>query len=312
MDLTDRSVFLFGAFGFLGSWLGQKLHDLGNRISVFVRPNSIQHPLRPKLHKDVKIYEGDIADFKQVKNALDAAAPDMVFNLAAHTDVTRNEDLERVCTEVNFKGAKNVVLALSGGRVKRIVHFGTCEEYGNHEAPFHEEMAPRPVSPYSKSKAKATLWMQDHFKRYGSPIVILRPFLAYGPGQDKKRFLSQAIDHALNHKDLLMTRGEQTREFNHVKDLVDGMVSAITVPGIEGKIFNLACEEERKLSDTARLVYDLCASKGKPVLGAIEYREGEAMRFFGSADKCRKELNYVPKIDFLDGLKELIGLEATQ
>jgi UDP-glucose 4-epimerase len=170
-------------------------------------------------------------------------------------------------------------------------------------------MPARPVSPYSASKAKTTGALRRLAREEGLPVVILRPFLTYGPGQRADRFIAQAIRSALRDEPLAMTPGGQTREFNHVADIARGFGLAAVAEDIEGEIINLACGDERKVGDVARLIYSLCKARTGPELGAIPYRSGEAMRFFGDTDKCRRLLGYAPSIGLEQGLADLIEWE---
>jgi nucleoside-diphosphate-sugar epimerase len=253
--------------------------------------------------------EVDITQEGALKKNVTRIAPDVVFHLAACTEVRRDSGLVERCRRVNYEGTRNLVESLRGLPILRIVHFGTCEEYGNVKAPFSEGMTPRPVSPYSASKAKATLYMQDLWRIRKSPVVILRPFLTYGPGQAQSRFVAQAVRSALDDHPLPMTPGEQTREFTFIDDLLQGIIRAAAVPGIEGEIINLANGREHRLLDVARLIYRLAGSTAEPAAGALPYREGEAMRFFGDTKKCIRLLAYRPATPLREGLARVIEAE---
>ncbi|MHC4941834.1 MAG: NAD-dependent epimerase/dehydratase family protein [Planctomycetota bacterium] len=315
LDLLEgKSVFVTGASGFIGAHLVQRLSRAGAEISVLMRSGNGRDDLRgkPALPEGVRTFEGDLTRPSSLKKAFSAAGPLWVFHLAALTDVRRDPELEKACRRINLEGTLNLAEALLGSGMKRLIHCGTCEEYGTNEAPFSEDMSVRPVSPYSASKAKASLALQRLWREEGFPVVILRPFLTYGPGQKADRFIAQAIRSALEDKPLAMTPGEQTREFNHVEDIARGFCQAATAPDIEGEIINLACGDERKIGDVARLIYKLCGARSTVELGALPYRSGEAMRFFGSTEKCRRLLGYEPVKRLEDGLKELVDWERTK
>jgi nucleoside-diphosphate-sugar epimerase len=251
----------------------------------------------------------DIREKAALEKVVMEAKPELVYHLAAHTDVSRDPGLADLCRAVNYQGTRNLVDSLRRLPPSRMVHFGSCEEYGDQPAPFFEDMTPRPVSPYSASKAESTRFIQKCCRNDRFPGVILRPFLTYGPGQARSRFLSQAIRSALQDQPLTMTPGEQTREFTFVEDLLDGILKAALVPGIEGEIINLANGEEHRLLDVARLIYRLADSTAAPAAGALPYREGEAMRFYGDTTKCRALLDYRPATSLKEGLERAIEVE---
>jgi len=311
--LKGAPVLVTGGTGFIGSWLCKRFIELEVSLFMIVRPRRRREtiPLRPDPPIAAKILEGDITDKGFIKRAVGAATPKYVFNLASFTDVSRDPSLMNECNLVNRDGALNLASALVDSGIKRLVHFGTCEEYGVQEVPFTESGQALPVSPYSRSKREATIGMLDIWRETGLAVVVLRPFLTYGPGQDPKRFISQCVRAALLGDDLPMTKGDQTREFNHVDDLVEGILSATSAPGIDGEIINLACGKEYKLLHIANLIFSLASSTGRPIPGALKYREGESMRFFGDIAKCQNLLCYKPKIPIETGLRELVKVEKS-
>ena len=309
-SLKRRKVLVTGAAGFLASHLCALLGREEACLFALLRPGGSRPgavPGRPALPKGTVILEADLRDGPALTRRVRDAAPEVVFHLAALTDVRRDPALEPPCRAVNLQGTKHLAEALVGLKVKRVVHFGTCEEYGDGKAPFREDHPVRPVSPYSASKAEASLFMAALGRRGALPVTVLRPFLAYGPGQSAERFLAACIDAALADRPFPMTPGEQTREFDHVEDLVEGARTAAVIPGIEGEIINLACGEEHRLLDVAEAVYRLAGAEARPLPGALPYRQGEAMRFFGHTEKCRRLLGYEPRIHFDEGLRRLVA-----
>src|SRR5206468_865289 len=109
---------------------------------------------------------------------------------------------------------------------QRFIYISTSEVYGNCEVPFKENMMVRPISPYAVSKYAAELYCKTFQQAYDLPIVILRPFNAYGPMQSPDRIIPELIVSGLMKRLFNMTKGEQTREFNYVEDLVEGFVAA--------------------------------------------------------------------------------------
>lgn len=318
MDLKaafkDMPVLLTGAKGFMGSYLARSLAETGADLSLIVKPGKIDVdvPGRPPLPTKAKCFEADIRDKALMNQIVEKVRPAIVFHLAALTDVSRDPELQEACMAINFQGVIHVAEASLAQSVRRFVTIGTCEEYGDHQAPFTEDLSPKPVSPYSDSKAKATLRLLEMHETEGLPVVILRPFLAYGPGQHPSRFLSQAVRAAVRGERLRMTSGQQTREFNHVEGLVEGILRAGVKEGIDGEIINLCTQDERKLIDVARLIYRLAGSDLEPETRALDYRSGEAMRFCGSTEKCVRLLDFNPRIRLEEGLTRLIEWERAQ
>ena len=103
-----------------------------------------------------------------------------------------------------------------------------------------------------------------------------------------------------------MTPAEQTREFNYVGDMVEGILRAGEVKGIEGEIFNLGCGEPHRICDVATLVLELMGHPIKVDFGALPYRAGETWKFYCSNQKARDRLDWTPGTSLEDGLRKTI------
>ncbi|MBT8447929.1 MAG: SDR family NAD(P)-dependent oxidoreductase, partial [Gammaproteobacteria bacterium] len=291
MSARGTRVFVTGATGFIGTHLVRRLYAEGAAISILVRPGSSPTALDDLL-PSLQLIEGDLTDRAAIEGAVRAARPERVFHLGAFTNVSRDPQVAEEAMRVNLHGTMQLLQALEGGDLKCFVASGSCEEYGAAPAPFHEALAPAPVSPYSVSKAAATLWCLMRHRTAGLPVVVVRPFLVYGPGQDTSRLLPSAIVAALAGQDFPMTGGEQTREFTYVDDIVEGYLRAAAVPEAIGEIFNLGTGIEVPVRDVVEKIYALSGSSGRPLPGALPYRPAEIWRFAAVTDKARRILGW--------------------
>lgn len=312
--LEGKKVLVTGATGFIGSHLVRAALEAGAETAALARPGSSLSRLSGVLDR-VELVRADLLDRRTLTETVRSLRPQVIFHLAAVTDVSRGlASLDRSLADL--RAAMNVVCAVEAAGTERLVHTGTCEEYGDNEAPFTEDQPPNPVSPYSASKAAATLYLRMFHKTTGLPVVILRPFLTYGPGQSPRRLLSQAMLSALTGRALDMTAGEQTREFNYVSDVVDGIMRAAAAEGVEGEIINIGCGEERRVRDVVEEVYRAAGAPLNVRFGALPYREGEAMRFYCDNSKARRLLGWRPGVGLAEGIRltlrwlEEEGLEA--
>ncbi|PIS30989.1 hypothetical protein COT42_02000, partial [Candidatus Saganbacteria bacterium CG08_land_8_20_14_0_20_45_16] len=234
--------------------------------------------------------------------------PEIVIHLASLKNVTRDPALIEAMYDVNVKGTFNLLNGLIDEKIEleKFINTGTCEEYGDSVAPFHETLRERPVSPYSASKVASTYLCQMMCESINIPTVNVRPFLTYGPTQDTSLFIPSLIKHCLWGKDFKMTRGEQTREFNYVTDIAEGFVLVAQAENVIGEIINLGNSWEYKIKDVAQKIVEFMGNVTKLDLGAFPYRPGEAMRFFSSSEKAKKLLGWVPKVNLDEGLEKTI------
>jgi nucleoside-diphosphate-sugar epimerase len=164
-----------------------------------------------------------------------------------------------------------------------------------------------PVSPYSAAKVAATAFVRMLCTSFGLRAVVVRPFLTYGPGQSENQLIPALIRSALAGKDFPMTAGEQTREFNYITDIVEGLLLAASASNVEGLVLNLGCGEPQRIRDVATLVL---AQMGNPValeLGKLPYRPGETWEFYCDNRLARERLGWQPQVSLKKGLERTIA-----
>ncbi len=304
MSLQGKNVLVTGGVGFIGSHLAERL--VKERASVSIIKKKTSDTLSIDSFKDkISIYDCDLKDYPSVKKVIRSARPDIVFHLASFTSPERDVDV-RFVMENNFFSTVNLFKALNG-KFDLFINTGTCEEYGNGPVPFDEGQLPISVSPYSASKIITTYYCGMLHMAYNLPIITLRPFLTYGPRQrNSKMLIPSSILNAFQNEPLKMTKGDQTRDFIHVSDVVEGYILAAKSKKALGEIINIGSGKEYKIKDVVQKVYGLVGGKAKPLIGAIPYRVGETMHFYCSNKKAKKLIGWQPEVKFDDGLKSTV------
>ena len=211
------------------------------------------------------------------------------------------------CIQTNVHGTVNLLQALARSDYERFVYTSTSEVYGDIAVPFREDAAVDPLSPYSVSKYAGERFCRMLHRGRGWPIVVVRPFNAYGPAQSPDRVIPEIIVKALRKERLAMTEGRQTREFNYVDDLVDGFVRAATVPGIEGEVFNIGGGEEISMRELAQTILDLMGNPIEAEFGALPDRPTEIWSMRSDVTKARETLGLPPARPLREGLEQTIG-----
>ncbi|PKP61388.1 MAG: hypothetical protein CVT88_00200 [Candidatus Altiarchaeales archaeon HGW-Altiarchaeales-1] len=299
-NLKEVRVLVTGAGGFIGSHLTRRLVNEGAMVSAF--EISKRDNINDLIDK-IDFYNINLCDFESVRNTIKNIQPEVIYHLAGVVDVKRSFlDIDRIIS-ANIQGTANLLHALEGINYDCFINTGTCEEYGDNPAPFVEEQMPNPVSPYSASKVWATFFCKMLYKTLGCPIITLRPFLTYGPYQFSNMLIPSTIISALFKKEFKLSKGEQTREFNYVSDIVDGFIKASLAKKAIGEIINIGNGKEYRIKDVVIKILDIMGNPIEPVIGALPYRPGETNHFYCDNTKAGELIGWESKIDLDTGLK---------
>ena len=301
--MKDKRVVVTGGSGFIGSHLVKRLLEQGAQVAVTVRYGNVMknERLREEWSR-VRVIEADLRN----RGALEDVArfdPHVVFHLAAYNHVGESFRQVEECFDVNAKGTANLLDMVPG--TESFIYMSTSEVYGHQASvPFVETMNPEPISPYAITKYSGELYCRMKQRMKGSGrIVVLRPFNAYGPYQSSKAIIPELIINCLKGRPIRTTKGEQTREFNYVGNLVDGLIDAASDKStIEGPV-NLASGEEVAIRDLVKKIAALTDTKSSIEIGALEYRPTEIWRMFADSSRARSLFGWTPRVNLDEGLK---------
>ena len=301
VSFLHKRVFITGGSGFIGSHLIRKLKADGAVISIISREKK---PDGTGIHR----YIGDIRDSSFVKDCISNFEPEHIFHLAAYKERNENIGAFYSSIETNLIGSLNLFSAATQlASLRSIVTLGTAEEYGNTPPPFTEKFRECPVTPYSFSKLCVSHMGELFFHLYNLPVITLRPTLAYGPGQGTDMFLPSLVISLLKEEPFDMTKGEQTRDFVFVTDLVEALLLASVKTRAYGEIFNIGSGVPIKLADIVKKIETMTGKKGLIHAGRKPYRKNEVMEYWVDLKKAEDILGWKTKTSLDDGLKETIA-----
>jgi UDP-glucose 4-epimerase len=302
-----KRVLVTGGSGFIGSHLVHRLLKDGAEVAVTVRYGDVMKNERLKnIYSDIHIIEADLRN-RGALAQIGQWKPEMVFHLAAYNHVGQSFTQVEECFDVNAKGTANLLDSCGG--VEKFVYMSTSEVYG-HQAtvPFVETMNPEPISPYAITKYAGELYCRMKQRIAGSvPIVVVRGFNTFGPYQSAKAIIPELIINCLKGEPIRTTLGEQTREFNFVENIVDGVIKAAQHPAhIEGPI-NIAAAEEVRIRDVVTRIAALTHTKSSLEIGALPYRPTEIWRMYADPSRAENILGWKAQIPLDEGLKRTVN-----
>jgi UDP-glucose 4-epimerase len=299
-----------GASGFIGSHLVETLLNQGHQVIGIDEFNDYYNPELKRQnianfqnHPAFELVEGDIQVLDWQKLLQDV---DVVYHQAAQAGVRASWGQGfRSYTERNINATQVLLEAAKDSKyLKRLVFASTSSVYGDAETlPTHEEICPKPVSPYGITKLAAERLCGLYYKNFGVPYVALRYFTVYGPRQRPdmafhKFFKSVIEDQAIP----VYGDGQQTRDFTFISDAVAANLAAATVPEAVGEIFNIGGGSRVVLTEVLDTMEEIV---GKPIKrNHIEKAMGDARHTAADVSKARRILGYQPQVSLRDGLSQ--------
>ncbi len=308
MSLARQGTLVTGGAGFLGSHLCDKLVARGHEVlcvdNFFSgKKQNIRHLLdNPKF----ELFRHDITFPLYVE-------VDQIYNLACPASPVHYQNDPVQTTKTSVHGAINM-LGLAKRTGSRIFQASTSEVYGDPEVHPQPEGYWGRVNPigirscYDEGKRCAETLFFDYWRQHRTKIKVARIFNTYGPRmyENDGRVVSNFIVQALNGESLtLYGDGSQTRSFCYVDDLIDGIVRLMESDDAVVGPINLGNPAEFTIRELAELVLEMTGSGA-----GIEYRplpEDDPRQRQPEITAAKQTLNWEPKVNLRDGLKETIA-----
>ena len=236
-----------------------------------------------------------------------------MFHLAAIPSVPVSIEEPERTTAVNVGGTVNLLQAAARARVERVILACSCAAYGDGpEQPKHEELLPRPISPYAAQKISCELYAQTYTRAFGLPCVGLRFFNVYGPRQDPNSEYAAAIPRFVTRllsgqRPIVFGDGLQTRDFVHVSDVVRANLLAATARDAPGEIVNVASGKSASLLQLIALIRQAIGVQAAHLEPEHQpARAGDLRASSADLTRARQVLGYEPRVALADGLAALV------
>jgi len=310
--MTNKHIFITGGAGFIANTLIRRLIE-DNKITVY--DNFHRDTLTGSGyadHPNIRIIKGDVLDFPQLTESMKGA--EVVVHAAGIAGIdTVIKDPVRTM-RVNMMGTANALeAACINGVTDRIIDFSTSEVFGSMAFKSSEKdqtvagSAGEARWTYAVSKLAGEHLAHAYFHQYNLPVVTVRPFNVYGPGQTGEGAIQIFIKKALKNEDIWINGdGNQIRAWCFVDDFVDCLFRTLESPNAIGQSFNIG--NARAITTILGLAQTVCRvlnSKSKiefrPQLSAdIELR-------IPSVEKSFELLGFKAKVDLEEGILKTAG-----
>ena len=308
--MGKTKVLVTGADGFIGSHLTEALLSAGYQVRALSYYNSFHDWgwLEGINNPDLEVVSGDVRDPDFCRHITRGCS--LVFHLAALIAIPYSYVAPDSYVDTNIRGTLNMLQAARDCNVERIVVTSTSEVYGTAlYVPIDENHPRQPQSPYSATKIGADALAKSFYNAFELPVVIARPFNAYGPRQSARAIIPTIITQiAAGHREIKVGDLTPTRDFNFVTDTAAGFIALATAPGIEGREINIATGREVTMEETLHTIARLMGADIKWITDPERIRpsKSEVRRLLGDNKLITSLTDWRPRVSLEEGLSKTI------
>ncbi|MDD1654485.1 MAG: NAD(P)-dependent oxidoreductase [Methanomicrobiales archaeon] len=303
-----RRVLVTGAHGFLGSHLTASLLEGGYAVTILRREGSDLRRIRHLMDRIMTV-NADLRDPDQVFSAVRTAKADAILHLAAYYAVEHTPAQIGVMVDTNVRGAMALLEAARLEKTPLFVNTSTCTVYREQETPRAETDPVAPQNLYDVTKVQAEDACRFYRDRFAVPVVTLRIFPPYGPGDNERRLIPSVIRHLQQGESPPLTSGTQRWDFVHARDIAAAYLAVLAAPdrALRGGLFNVATGDARTVREVVEQVRTLLGSGTGLRWGAVPHRRNEIWLNSGNAEKIRAMLGWEPRVPLAQGLAETVA-----
>lgn len=300
---APRVAVVTGGTGFIGSALVRRLAADGAHVTCLVRRDS---------ERAARVRDMDgvsVVPFDEMPGFA-APAGSVVYNLASYGVRPDQRDPE-LLVEGNATLLLRLIAAAKRWSAARVVHIGSCAEYAMATAPalVTEQHPLGTGSLYGAAKAAAYLLGTAQARQLGVPMVTLRLFGTYGPGEAPHRLIPHLVSRLSRGERATLTSGEQFRDLTYVDDVVDACLAAARPNMLENLgTYNVCSGTPVKIRTVAETVARVMRRPMSDLgFGDAALRDYETAWLVGDPARFRAATDIKPQVDLEDGIRRSIA-----
>lgn len=313
-------VLVLGASGFVGRWVARELTRAGADLVLVVRDATAAKRLFARSDVRGTLQAVDLERDGALPALLRAVRPAVVFDLAGHgVDPSERETTPenegrgwRLNAELPAALARGLpALCDPDWPHRALVRAGSVLELGNVGGDLAEDGPARPTTPYGLSKLAGTQAVDREARENGLPALTARLFTLYGPGEHAGRLLPDLLATRASGEPLLLSAGEQRRDFTFIADAAEGLLRLGLSAGPPGEVVNLATgtlTSVRDFAERAARVLGLAPELLR--FGELPTRAWEQAHDPPTLARLAERTGWRPTVGIEEGVRRTLELET--
>lgn len=325
ISLSNTTVVVTGAAGFIGSYLSKNLLDSDSSLKIIgidcitdyydVSLKEERLNMLSNYGDRFNFIKGDISDKSLIDEIFSKYKPDVVVNLAAQAGVRYSITNPDAYIKSNLIGFYNILEACRHNPVKHLVFASSSSVYGtNKKVPYStEDKVDNPVSLYAATKKSNELMAHAYCKLYKIPATGLRFFTVYGPmGRPDMAYFKFTNKLVKGEPIEIYNMGDMYRDFTYIDDIVKGIVNVMqkspdeTEDGAPYKIYNIGNNKPESLMyfvetlEKCLINEGIISEPGKKVL--LPMQPGDVYQTYADVKELEKDFGFKPSTSLETGL----------
>jgi len=223
----QQKVLVTGGSGFLGTHLCRRLVESGAEVHATSRVE------RNQRERGLRWRQADLADIGEARRILSEIKPDIIYHLAGSVTAVPGKEFVLPTFHSLLTSTVNLLAAVTEIGCRRLILCGSLNE------PQAQRGEATPSSPYAAAKWAASGYGRMFQALYGTPVVILRTYMTYGPFQDTGKLIPSVILSLQEGRHPKLSSGRWQADWIYVDDVIEGFLAAANRPNIEGCTLDL-------------------------------------------------------------------------
>ena len=298
--IKSKKILVVGGTGFIGSHLVKKCLEIGWKVTSL----SLKKRKLKKKNKNLKYIFADFTKIDALKKKIKLDF-DYIVNLGGYIDHSNEKKKNLKILNNHFYSTVNLI-SLNKKKIKKYLHIGSSDEYGQNKSPVRETFREDPRSTYALAKSMSSNLLLSLYKEKKFPATIIRLFLVYGPNQKRDRLIPYVIFNSLKGKPINLSKGNQLRDFCYIDDVIDAIILCLKSKKANGHIFNVGSGKPITVKDIVKKIVTITGN-GNLRFNKKITKKKENLQLYPSIKKIRSKIGWKQKTSLDIGLKKTIN-----
>ena len=301
-----QPILITGANGFIGSNLLKFLSDNNIKTNIIIKKESKTFRIQKQIKKKiVSVFYSNLNNHKKISDIIRKVKPKTIFHLATYGSYSYQTNYKEI-KSINLDSSMHLLNECSKFGFDKFINTGSSSEYGHKEKKMSESDTLKPDNHYAVFKASFTLFCKIKALNDNLPIITIRPFHVYGPGESNTRLIPTIINHLRQDKSPPLVSPEITRDMIYVLDVVYFYMEVAIKKNISGEIFNIGSGKKYSIEDIFNKIKKLMHSDIPPIWKTMKNRGHDKLIWHADMTKTKNIFNFKRSYNINNGLKETI------